>query len=64
MTHKTATRRHNCHVMVPLSPDQRSRVQALAEAEDRSMASVCRRFVEQGLAKAEARIQHFNQTQG
>lgn len=54
MTHKTATRPLVLteKVMVTLSADQRARLEEIAKAEDRSMTSICRRFVEQGISKS------------
>jgi predicted transcriptional regulator len=53
MKTKTATRqsRQRTHVMVTLPDEQRARVEAIAKQEDRSMTSVCRRFIEEGLAR-------------
>lgn len=53
MKTKTATseRRQRTHVMVTLPDEQRARVEALAKQEDRSMTSICRRFIEEGLAR-------------
>lgn len=53
MKPKTASpkRRVRTHVMVVLTPEQRTRIEQLAKQEDRSMTSICRRLVEQGLAK-------------
>ena len=45
------TSKPKTHVMVTLSAPLRRQVETLAEQEDRSMASICRRFVEQGLRK-------------
>ncbi|MGD8174811.1 hypothetical protein [Marinimicrobium sp. ARAG 43.8] len=49
-TKNTSNRAPKTHVMVTLPPESRSAVETLAEREDRSMSSICRRFIEQGLA--------------
>lgn len=55
MSQKTATSpaRMSTHVMVPLPPDIRSRVEALAATEDRSMAAICRRFIAEGVSRVD-----------
>lgn len=48
-TNTTKKRQHKPHVMVPLSEEARLKVESLAEKEQRSMAFICRQFIEQGL---------------
>lgn len=51
MKTKSATRpkRLRTHVMVTMTDEQRMRIETIAKAEDRSMTSVCRRLVLEGL---------------
>lgn len=53
MTQKTATPpvRRRTHVMVTLPPELRDQVEQLAKTEDRSMTSICRRMVVDGLKR-------------
>lgn len=55
MKTKTATnpRRQRTHVMVTMSAEQRARIESIAQAEDRSMTSVCRRLVLESLDRLE-----------
>lgn len=56
MSQKTATRpkRLRTHVMLTMTDEQREKIEAIAEAEERSMTSVCRLLVIDALARREA----------
>ncbi len=58
MTPKISTRpkRLRTHVMVTLTDEQRARIEAIAATEDRSMTSVCRRLVLDGLARLDKSV--------
>lgn len=52
--HSTSARhpaRKNAHVMVPLTPNLREQVEKIAALQDRSMASLCRKFIADGIER-------------
>jgi len=58
MSKKTATRpkRLRTHVMVTLTDEQRAKIEAIAQSEERSMTSVCRLLITDALARRKSPI--------
>ncbi|EDY85351.1 hypothetical protein GP5015_1591 [gamma proteobacterium HTCC5015] len=47
---KTTSRKH---IMVTVPPELGEKIEKIAQKEDRSIASVCRRYIQNGVEKAE-----------